>query len=437
LTPTPRSSTCRRFHALAAGAVLATALALPLVAGARASADEAVEPETIVLQPDDRAGWSMRNVFAPITGLFLGGPGYWYSERVVEVESTPPGAVVDLFYVRSNFQKRYEQAETPVRVVLPRRIEAGPRDALAVRALLEGYKQQSVTIPVSSRQKRVLFELAPLPNSLVAVAHRYLAGRGSLTFLTKEALTFRLSQAKEGFSVILTETGRSAEAKAALDSLHSPLVREAVSRQLGEDLVVTLDMSESAITAGYDLPTWQGFDPARSLHVFGFRIEPKGGVGDAVQRARAALQRVETRDVTGCALAFESVLRDGLDPAQLARALAPSGEFTDPYFRAAMRRLGELTPGGVVEFSDGSRFRPSAPIELEAAMSQASGARGYLSLLRRFVAELEPPEQRREVYGGLIAPERDPARFDALMKDAEARESSCSGSAARRGADLG
>ena len=32
----------------------------------------------------------------------------------------------------------------------------------------------------------------------------------------------------------------------------------------------------------------------------------------------------------------------------LSRALTPRGAFTDPYLRAAMRRLGEVSPGGVI-----------------------------------------------------------------------------------------
>ena len=84
--------------------------------------------DVVELIPDEPPAWTPNNLFAPITGFFLGGgPGYWYSKRVVEIETTPPGAVLDLFYVRRNFQKRYEQADAPVRVILPSRIEATDR----------------------------------------------------------------------------------------------------------------------------------------------------------------------------------------------------------------------------------------------------------------------------------------------------------------------
>ena len=71
------------------------------------------------------------------------------------------------------------------------------------------------------------------------------------------------------------------------------------------------------------------------------------------------------------------------------------------------------------------------PIELSAAASQASNAEGYLSLLRQFVVELESPEHWRGIYRGLIAPEVNPASFDAMMSRAEGREQRCRATLAR------
>jgi hypothetical protein len=170
--------------------VLAFALALSACAWSPLSAAaEDEELEIVELQPDDPAGFSGTHLFAPITGLFLGGPGYWYAPREVVVRTTPPGAYLDLFYVRRNFQKGYTQAEAPARVVLPSRLEAGSRDHLTIRAFLEGYRQKETIVRVRSREEEVLIELEPLSNSLVSVTHLYFAGRASLGFLTKEALT--------------------------------------------------------------------------------------------------------------------------------------------------------------------------------------------------------------------------------------------------------
>ena len=110
-------------------------LACVLLAAAVASAE--TQLETVELIPEDRAGWTAGDLFAPIGGLLLGGPGYWNGERLVKIETTPPGAMLDLFYVRRNFQKGYEQADAPVMVRLPSRGQAGKYDSLQVRAFLD------------------------------------------------------------------------------------------------------------------------------------------------------------------------------------------------------------------------------------------------------------------------------------------------------------
>ena len=73
--------------------------------------------------------------------------------------------MLDLFYVRINFQKGYEQTDAPATVVLPSRIEAGPRDSLTIRALLDGYRQREVHVRVRSRETKVHIDLEPLPNA--------------------------------------------------------------------------------------------------------------------------------------------------------------------------------------------------------------------------------------------------------------------------------
>ena len=385
----------------------------------------AVAREVVDLVPDERASWGETNIFAPITGLFLGGPNYWYKAREVEVETVPPGAVLDLFYVRASFQKRYEQADAPVTILLPSRVEAGKRDSVTIRALLDGYRQQEVHVRVRSRQKKVVIELSPLPNSLLAVTHTYFAGRASLAFLTKEALTFRVQKGSDGFSVVLTETGTRSGAGGAVAGLSSPLVKAVGARQLGADLVVRVVLTDSAVDDELDVRSRQAFDPVRNIHSFALDFVPADGGAEAVHRAKAALARIRPHDVTGCALAYDGALRERLEIAALSRALAPAGSFTDPYLREAMKRLGQLSPSGLVTLTDGSKFRASAPIELVAALSQGAEVVGYLAMLRQFVEELEPTANRRQTLRGLVAPELAAERFDAVADFAESRERSC------------
>lgn len=382
------------------------------------------EREVIELIPTDRSSWGATNVFAPVTGLFMGGPGYWYGDREIEIDTTPSGALLDLFYVRANFQKRFEQAESPILLRLPSRIEAGPRDSVTIRALLDGYRQEEVHVLVRSREKSVMIDLSPLPNSLEAMTHTYFAGRGSLTFLTKEALTFRVQKASDGFSVVLTETGKTKSSGETMKGIKSSNIKSLKGQQLGEDLVVRVTLTERA-RGNIEPRSTQGYDAVRGLHEFTINLNPSDGGASAVEKALAALSRIRTSDVTGCALVYDRSLRSQLERDALSRALAPSGGFTDRYLRGALKRLGEVSPGGVISLANGSKFRPHLPIELSAAGSQSFQATGYLALLRTFVAELEPEEFRRNTLRGLLAPEVANEDFDAIVKIAEGLERQC------------
>lgn len=411
--------TLRARASLRSPAVLARVVALTLLGAIALGAADGAVP-TVDLVPADRASWRPRNLFAWIR------PGHNYDQRTVLVETSPAGAMLDLFYVRSNFQKRYEQAEAPARVVLPPRVEAGPRDALVVRAFREGYRQREVSVRVQSSQDRVLLELEPLPNTLVAASLVYFAGRASLAFLAKESLTVRVQEREEGFSVVLAETALAKEVDSTFTGMQSPLVEGVEWLQLGEDLLVQVQMPKGQRPL-YDLRSRQMRDELRDLYVYSVDLVPSDGGVDAVRRAREALARIRPEQVTGCARVFDDALRERLDAEALARALAPRGTFTDPYLRAAMKRLAEVSPGGRVQMLDGSTFT-SSPIELSAAMSQAAQARGYLALLRAFVREIEVQNGRRDTLRGLIAPEVPPSAFADALQAAERRESSCAGS---------
>jgi hypothetical protein len=167
-------------------------------------------------------------------------------------------------------------------------------------------------------------------------------------------------------------------------------------------------------------------DELRDLYVYSVELIPADGGVEAVRRAREALARIQPGDVSGCAALFDDALRSALDAEALARAVAPRGTFTDPYLRAAMKRLAEVSPGGRVQMTDGATFT-SSPIELSAAMSQAAQAKGYLALLRAFVRETEGPSGHRDTLRGLVAPEVPPATFSDALGAAERRESGCAG----------
>src|SRR5262245_32572320 len=248
--------------------------------------------ETVELVPPERPSWSLTNLFAPITGLFLGGPSYWYEPRRIEIETIPTGAQLDLFYVRRNFQKGFEQAESPVTVVLPSRIEAGPRDALVVRAVLDGYRHAETSVRVRSRETRIEMQLAAVPNALVAFSHVSLGGRASLEFLTREPIAFRLQQGSSGPSLILPQTSALPDARASLEGARGELVASLTPQQLGEDLVVRVELTAAERDGGYELRSRQGQDPVRGLHSFAIDLVPSDGGAAAVEGARQALARL-------------------------------------------------------------------------------------------------------------------------------------------------
>jgi len=428
MSPDPTFSPTSRSRSGFLSLLCLTALALgpPAVAQDEALQDEE-EPfrEVIDLKPDDLASFGVKNMSAPLGSLFRG-VDHYYKEREIQVDTTPSGGMVDLFYVRSNFQKRFEQAETPVTLIVPARVDVGPRDSVTIRAFREGFRQKTTTLKIASSIDEVIIDLEPLPNTLDGLSHRYFAGRSTVGFLTGESLTFRVQEAPEGFSVILTETAMAPEARSAVDHMRSPLIEEVYGQQLGEDLLIKVALTEAA-AGTTEVRSRQQYNAARDLHEFVLELVPNDGGRGTVQNALNALAAIKSSDVARCALAFDSAIRDQLDPGALNRALAPQGAFTDRYVRAAMRRLGEVTPGGVVEFTDGSRYSPKVPIELEVSLNQASRAKGFLALLRTFVYDLEDEEYRTETYRSLIAPELDSTTFDVVLGKANSAQASCAG----------
>jgi len=391
----------------------------------------AARAEVVELGPDERADFGLKSVGAPLASMFTG-PGYWYDKRRIEIETAPPGATLDLFYVRANFQKGYQQTTAPATLVLPPRVQAGPRDSVTIRAFLDGHKIQDVVLKANSTDDKILIDLTPLPNRLDGVSHTYLAGRSVLSLLTKQAPSVRVQEREGGITIVLNETAGSPAATASLQGISSPTIDSIASQQLGEDLMLRVEWTPEAKAAKPELRSRTGEDPARGLHVFSLDLSrpdaaAASGAG-AGSRAAAidAVARIGPGDVSGCALAFDDALRAELDPSALARALAPKGRFTDPILRAAMRRLGELSPGGQIAALDGGRFQPAVPLELEAALGQAATVKGYLAALRAFARHTDGAAWQGTLRG-LIAPELAEVDFERALASAESSEQDCRG----------
>jgi hypothetical protein len=276
----------------------------------------------------------------------------------------------------------------------------------------------------------VILDLEPLPNTLRSIAHTYFAGRGSLAFLTDESATVRMQEREDGVQLVLAETGLDPGLEGAVQGLQSPLVENVEAIQVGEDLMIRVRLAPGARNGGVDLRSRRSHDVIRDLYSYTLDLVPADGGVAAVEKARAALARISARDLGRCQMRFDEALRAELDPGALSRALSPKGAFTDPYLRAAMKRLGEISPGGSVTLLDGSQLRTEVPLELAAATSQGSQVKGYLAVLRSFAQQLEPSHPE-PVLRSMVAPELDPAQFTASLTAAADSEQVCRAQAGR------
>lgn len=383
------------------------------------AADEESSLKRLEFYPEGNAYWGMRNIFAPVRSIFTG-RDYWYAEREIRVETVPPGGVIDLYYVRSGFQKMYEQVESPFVLVLPRRIDLPPRDTISVRAFVEGFHTQELTFNMHDDIDDLTFEMVPLSNTLKSVSHTLLGPRGGLTFFTKEKPTVRIQERADGFSIIFVETAVAKELTESLKDIQSSLIDEISVQQLGVDLMVQVSMSKQHELRSRLVP-----DIARGGYRFVLDFLPEDGAAEAVDQLLKAIARLSPSDIAGCKTVFDRKMRKALDPQSLARALSPRGEFTDPVLRASMRRLGEISTGGKVTLTDGTKYKTEVPIELEAALTQAAEVKGFIVLLRALTQELDSSPQWKVAYQGLVAPEMSRASFAALLQTAAQAESAC------------
>lgn len=392
--------------------LLAIPLTLALLAPPAFGQDGDVE--TIDLMPPEKAGWTFRNLAAGISSVVLG-PAYWYEDKEMLVETVPADAQLALYYIRSNFQKRYERAVAPVRVRTPRRIHATDKDVVVVRAMVPGYLVAEKKFRVYDLPKKVLVQLSPLPNSLVFAGHTHLGGRSTLTLRTKEEPEVRLSRpgAGGGFSVALTQTANRIDADPApggyIDAIHV--------NQVGEDLVVSVETNR----ADLEVRSKASYDPIRKEHAYILDLLPKGQRMPSSDEIRRELEGIPFEPGQHCNAAFENALLERLDPEALARAFRPSGGLAEFYQREAMLRLGRLDRGRV-NTRAGETLRTGSSLELALALQSAGEVHDYLALLGAIARRQPDPEG---FLRALTAPDMSAAEFSKAYEAALAARGSC------------
>jgi hypothetical protein len=304
---------------------------------------------------------------------------HWLAPRVVAIETTPAGAALDLFYLRDNRQVRLEHAEAPSRVELPASFDAERRDAVVIRAQLDGYLAREVQIAVRGRIDRIALDLSPAPNQLEGVALRYLGGRGWLELRTRGKPIFRTQRSERGFRIALIATTPVRALEQMLSGSARPLVEALELEQVGADLYVSAALSERGRAAAGELRFRESLDRVRGSHVLAVALAPETAAAVELDSADAVLARAPQRAVRGCALEYDRTLRDALDR-----------EPTEP---------------------------------------------GRLARLRDAIATLEAPGDRRAALQSLVAPDLAESAFTAAVERAESAERACLRADRRRRAE--
>ena len=394
-------------------------LGIPLVAGsASVRADNSAasgEVNRVDLIPTERAAWTPKNLGIGVTSV-LGGWNYWYQEREIQVETVPANADLKLYYIRSNFQKRFEQSHAPALVKIPPRVDMTYKDAVKFAASADGYLAQEISFEAQKVPEKVALTLQVLPNNLVFLGHTEFGGRTSLTLRTTAQPDVRMSKntSLRGFQIALTKTAVKLDTKSQKGGGH---VAGIDAIQLGEDAIVRVETD----AADLEVRSRQSYDAVQQQYVHVFDIVAPGTVAPSDGQIRARLDSLAFAPDERCDDRYAAVLREKIGDAELSDAFRPSGELTDIYRKEAMMRLGR-TKDGTVRTDAGETLRTGSSLELALAMQSAARVKGYLALLGTLArSEPQPPDALRT----LIAPTRSSADFAPVYDAAEAARKGC------------
>ena len=392
-------------------------LGIPLVAGSASvrAENSAGTLNHVDLIPTESAAWSPKNIGIGVTSV-LGGWNYWYAKREIQVETVPSNASLKLYYIRSNFQKAFEQSTSPALVKIPPRVDMTYKDAVRFSAMADGYLAQDLSWDAQKVPDKVVIQLQVLPNALVFLGHTEFGGRTSLTLKTTEQPDVRMSKntSVRGFQIALTKTAVKVEAKSQKGSGHVTAI-DAI--QVGEDTMIRVETDSPDV----EVRSRQGYDAVSSQHVYTFDVVAPGTAAPSDGQIRARLDSLPFAPDEHCDDRYGAVLREKIGDAELADAFRPSGELTDLYRKEAMLRLGRSNQGSV-RTDAGETLRTGNPLELALALQSAPRVKGYLALLGA-LARTEPAPS--DALRSLVAPAQSSAEFGPTWDAAEAARKDC------------
>ena len=371
--------------------------------------------ERIDLYPPEHVMWTPRNVVAGVTSV-IGLYGYWYRPKNVLIETVPADADVSLYYLRGNFQKRYERVAAPIVVELPSRIDSSSHDTFRYRVQKDGFLVVEDRFKVHDVPERLIVELAPLPNSLVFLGQTHLANRTTLTLRTTEEPQVRMAKGSnsKSFTMALAETANKLD---GTPDLKSGFLNGVEIQQLGEDLLLRVAMTRE----GLEVRSRSSRDPVRREHIITLDLIEPGTRMVTSGDIRRELAKVPYSGLGRCDARFEAVLRERLDPGVVTRAFRARAAVSEYYQKESMRKLGRLDTGRVHSVS-GETFRIGSPIEFEMAMQSAPTVRGYFGLLGVIARKQDDPVT---FLRSLLAPDMAPADFERVYRAANRAYRSC------------
>ncbi len=377
------------------------------------------DPETIELIPDRHVQDSTSLILSVIR------PWHCFGDRVFRVTTTPTGAEVGLSYVRRGTLLLYHSGETPVEVQIPSRITTSDRDVVIIRAFHAGYERLEMRVPARGVEEDIHFDLQPLENQVVKVAHAHLLGRSVFEITTSQEPILRFNTGTDSHSVVILRTGLDAEIVRHLEDVEDPLFETIQARQLADDLVMRLE--PAAPTTPSDIRVRRFVKPDATRDSYRTRVEFVRMMHEKprVAQLKQALDTLAKAKADPCDQVFEDELRGEVPQAALQQNLAVHHHHERALLREALRRYASLQTPPSITTLDGETLATGHPIEFEMAVEHAPEIHGFIAWLHQLAALLDPTNEGAGAFHGLVLPDQAMDSFAPIYRDARQAEQRC------------
>ncbi len=377
----------------------------------RVRPDVARSEGALTLKPDQIGDW----------GNFLPSllrPLHYFPERRVQVSTSPPGADLDLLYLREGGSMRlFEQARSPVVVKLPSRFVASEGDVLLIRAFAPGYRRAEAHVSVHGGDEVAELALEPSARVVQEVWARDFGRGASVTVLADGPIDIERHGEGGVLRVVLPDTALGEGVAATLPGTSGSTLTAVRPFQLGSELMLSLELAPG--TRAEDARFQAAALASRRQWKLLVSLPAASGASPPTLPAWFA---TEPPAPTPCDLAFDAALREGLDRDRLRRALAPGDPATAPILSEAIERLARARPTGEVALLGGARLDPGTHAGRTASHTYAHEIVGLLAV---FEGLLGGGEAGDAVLASLLAPGTRPSAFLTVLEGARSQRAAC------------